>query len=283
MKLYTADAIIGEDRMIGVRRHEERFTEDLHSHDFIEIIYIRDGEVDEYVDNVKYSVKRGDMIFINRGAQHAFTTESGFWDTEIFFSPKVVEDGIITPQNALALLSLTAFNEMRKDQNGGIISFRGEERKEVEFILSAMVNEYNNSLVSSQSVIASYLSILFTKMLRKAEMAEGDSIINDVWQDLKRYIEENSEKHMTLASLATKSFYNPSYFSRVFKQKFGASPTEYIRECRINRALELLQHEDLSVDEIISKVGFTDRSSFYHSFAKRTGLTPAEYRAKHKG
>ena len=145
-----------------------------------------------------------------------------------------------------------------------------------------MLREQEKGLPSSQSIIAHYLSILLTKMLRRSEMAEEDELMRDVWQDLRQYIDENAEKHITLASLAAKSFYNPSYFSRVFKQKFGASPTEYIRERRIERAMELLREGDLPVEESIARVGFSDRSAFYHAFAKSTDRTPAEYRAEHK-
>ena len=46
--------------------------------------------------------------------------------------------------------------------------------------------------------------------------------------------------------------------------------------------MKLLSETELSVDEIISMTGYTDRSAFYHAFSRHTGTSPAEYRAKTK-
>ena len=60
------------------------------------------------------------------------------------------------------------------------------------------------------------------------------------------------------------------------------SLTEYINRKRVDMAIELLKSSDLSVDEISAKVGFYDRSTFYHVFSKITGKTPSDYRAGEK-
>lgn len=282
MKQYTSEKYIGRDKIIGLRRLQNLHRQQLHTHDFIEMVYIDDGSVCETIDGTDYRVKRGDLLFIHYGGQHSFFSEEGFSHTEIFFSPQLVEDGTITPESALALLSLTAFNEMRREQRGGMVSFSGEQRREVEYLLDAMLREQEANLASSQTVLSHYLSILLTKMLRQSEMAESESVMRDVWQDLRLYIDENAQKPLTLASLAARCFYNPSYFSRAFKQKFGVSPMEYVRHRRLEIARELLCGTDLSVEEIAVRAGFSDRGSFYHAFARAENCTPAEYRAKRK-
>lgn len=281
MKTYTAENLI-TDGVIGIKERSGEKNCALHSHDFIEIVYISDGEATQTVDGVEYSVRRGDMLFINCAATHAFFSEKAFDYVEIFFSPKLVAEGVVTPDNALALLSFSSFNDMRGGHDGGKLSFSSNERAEIEFILSAMLREQKAGLVSSDTVMASYLNILLTKMCRKASAA-NENIVNDIWNSLKSYIDECPEEHITLSSLAAKSFYNPSYFSRAFKQKFGMSPVEYIRDKRIDKAIALLISDNISIDEIIENVGFSDRSAFYHCFSKKTGMTPSEYRIKIKG
>jgi len=282
MKQFTSEKYIGRDKIIGLRRLENVHRQEIHTHDFIELVYIDDGSVCETIDGRDYRVKRGDLLFIHYNGQHSFFSEEGFSHTEIFFSPRLVEDGTITPESALALLSLSAFDEMRREQRGGMVSFSGEQRREVEVLLSAMLREQQADLASSQTVLSHYLSILLTKMLRQSEMAESESVMRDVWQDLRLYIDENAQKPLTLASLAARCFYNPSYFSRAFKQKFGVSPMEYVRARRLEIARDLLRGTDLSVEEIADRAGFSDRGSFYHAFARAENCTPAEYRAKRK-
>ncbi len=282
MHTYTSDCYIGKGKTIGMHRMVGKPNQALHNHDFIEICYIAEGEAIETIDGQSYHVKRGDSVFINCGSTHAFTTESGFTHVEIFFSPILVEEGVITEQNALSLLSLSLFNEMRKEQGGGKISFHGEERKEVEFILAAMQKEYESQKSDAGTVLEHYLNILLTKMRRASEEEGGENIIEDIWQSLKSYIDEHPEEDLTLSALASKCFYNPSYFSRMFKKKFGLSPTEYIRLRRIAHAKTLLREEETSVENILHRVGFSDRGSFYHAFSAETGMTPSEYRAKMK-
>ena len=120
-------------------------------------------------------------------------------------------------------------------------------------------------------------------MLRKTETGVHREELGEVWRELSEYIDKNLNSKLTLSALAGKCFYNPSYFSRAFKKKFGVSLTEYIRGRRIEKARLLLETEDASVEEIMSRVGFSDRSAFYHALTEACGMTPAEYRSAFKG
>lgn len=277
MRIFKANDLMAEGESVGLRSKSDDVGYGEHIHEFIEIIYISDGEGSQFVDGVEYSVKRGDMLFVNWGATHSFTSSGTMAYTEIYFSPKLVENGVITPENAIAMLALSSFDGMRAEKSGGMVSFSGQDMIEVEFILGAMKRELERGASASRNVVESYVNILIAMMLRKAS-SEDELLAEDMWQSMKSYIDSNPEEKMTLSSLSSKMFYNPSYFSRVFKRKFGASPMEYLRERRLERAAVLLTSTDDSVDDIIEHVGFTDRSSFYHLFSKRFGQTPSEYR-----
>ena len=281
MKIYTAERHIGKGRTIGIKRKAQSMSEEPHCHEFIEIVYVLSGAATERVDESSYEVERGDVIFINYGSHHAFEPHGDFEYANICFMPEVLSSSIITPDNALALLSLTAFDEMRKDKNGGKLSFFGDDRREIEFIILRMIDEYGGDLTGSDRVIENYLSILLTKMLRRTLVGDP-AISSDVWQELRNYIDENLHEELTLSAIAKKSFYNPSYFSRIFKQRFGVSFSDYLRKKRMEYAMRLLSDTELSIEEIIERVGYADRSAFYHAFSKAVGKSPAEYRASTK-
>jgi AraC-like DNA-binding protein/mannose-6-phosphate isomerase-like protein (cupin superfamily) len=278
MIVYTAEKFIKEGTSIGIFSTREPKHICLHRHDFIEIVYISSGTATEYVDGAKYEVKRGDMLFINIGSNHAFEPHKDFAYVNISFLPEIVSDVIITKENAFSLLSLTAFNEMQKDADGAVISFHGDERKEVENIIEAMQKEYNGDKYGSKSVIECYMNILITKMLRKTQVGAFNGEGVDLWYELSDYIDHNLGNELTLSTLAQKCFYNPSYFSRMFKQKFGTSLTEYVGRKRVELAVKLLRETEIQVDEIARKSGFTDRSTFYHAFSKYTGKSPSDFR-----
>ena len=278
MRVFKSESVIGSGD-IGLNKKNVVDGFALHTHDYIELEYICDGEGVHTVDGNEIRVRRGDMIFMNYGATHSFTTESGFSHIEIYFSPRLVESGGANLKNTLALLALSSFDGMRRDRNVGVISFSGQDRRDLEFILEAMMREQEARRQSYEAVLSSYLNVVLTKMLRASDLKQ---IPEDIWQSIKAYIDSNFAERITLEAVAAKCFYNPSYFSRAFKLKFGVSLTEYVRQKRIEQARLILETEDAPVEEIMSRIGFTDRSAFYHSFAEASGMTPAEYRAAYK-
>ncbi len=277
MRVYRSCEYIESGHRIGVFFSKNNAADQKHSHEFIELVYIRDGKARHYIDDICFEVERGDILFINYGSVHAFEACGQFSYVNICFYPEVVSDSILTRENATALLSLTAFNEMRGEKNSGCIRFYGRERAEVEWLLDKMLAERAEKRPFCDKVIEDCMRILITMMLRKnAPLAEESS--GGLWEELRTYIDENLSAELTLSALAKKSFYNPSYFSRSFRRRFGVSLTEYVSRRRIALAVSLLEEGELSTDAIIERCGFSDRSGFYHAFSKYTGKTPSQLR-----
>ena len=278
MKVFKSKNLIGENS-IGIRRAKPLSPTKEHTHDFIELAYIKCGTATEYVDGTGYSVKRGDIIFMTPNSIHAFEPGENFEHVEIFFSPKLIGDGVTTAANALALLALTSFDNFRNDKSYGLVRFEGDEIQEAELILAAMQKELENKKESYEAFMCNCLNMLLIKMVRASVKA---NVSCDVWQAIDDYIDKNLNKRLTLPLLASKCFYNPSYFSRIFKQRHGVTLTEHLKNKRIERAKELLLDASMTVDDVIQSVGYTDRSAFYSSFYSSTGTTPTQYRLDKK-
>ena len=252
----------------------------LHTHDFIEIVYILSGSVTQTVDGISYDMKRGDIAFLNYGSTHTFSPSAPFSYINVCFSPELLGNSIITPQNAFSLLALTSFNEIRGENSSGKISFSATEREQIEAIFFSMLREYEAKAAGWHTVTEHYLGILLTLMLRHTELSVVEADGEQMWKELFDFIDGNLTAQLNLSTLAGKCFYNPSYFSRIFKEKFGSSPIEYITRRRLEEATRLLRETTLTLDEISTRVGFSDRRNFYHAFSKHFGCTPSEYRSK---
>lgn len=72
--------------------------------------------------------------------------------------------------------------------------------------------------------------------------------------------------------------YHPNYISRQFSRKMGCSFTEYLRDCRVRHAAELLTNTTLPIQEIACGVGYTNALYFSRIFHGMMGLSPSEYR-----
>lgn len=280
MRRYTTEEFMKSNKNMHIFRCKgtPSASDGVHTHEFIEIVYVLSGEMVHEIDGCRYRTARGDMIFMNYGCTHNISSESDYTYVNILFSPEMMADAVITAQNAFSVLSLSAFNEMCSAQDSGCVRFFGKERDEIETLIFSMLEEYEKKQTSWETVLGNLLTNLIIKMLRKTELCIKKSEMDGIWQSLSEYIDQNLDSRLTLAALAEKCFYNPSYFSRVFKEKFGVSLTEYITRKRLSYAIELLSESDLSVDEISERVGFSDKNSLYHAFSRYLDTTPGEYR-----
>jgi two-component system response regulator YesN len=97
---------------------------------------------------------------------------------------------------------------------------------------------------------------------------------------IKQYIAEHMNEDLSLAKLAEKVYFNPSYLSRLFKQNTGINLLSYINEVRLERAKELLKNNDLKIYEIAIAVGYESASYFTQFFKRTLKISPQEYREK---
>ena len=92
------------------------------------------------------------------------------------------------------------------------------------------------------------------------------------------YINDYLNRNLYLTELANLVQISPYYFSRLFKKLTGTTPHQYVTQCRIEKAKELLKMRDLSIAYISQQVGFNDQSHFSKTFCKIVGVTPKKYR-----
>lgn len=95
------------------------------------------------------------------------------------------------------------------------------------------------------------------------------------------------EKHMmdtefSVEVLVKEMFLSRSHFYLKIKELTGLSSSEFIRNIRLKRAMQLLTDSDLAVKEIMYMTGFNTASYFSKCFRKQFGLIPSEYLKKLK-
>ena len=95
---------------------------------------------------------------------------------------------------------------------------------------------------------------------------------------IRSWILANAYDEITVAGIAQRFHYSPSYLTAVYRRVFGVTVTDEITECRIDRARELLSTTSLSVTDIADEVGYKDAKYFMRVFRRRTGVTPSQYR-----
>ncbi|MBW4085413.1 response regulator [Paenibacillus sp. S150] len=100
--------------------------------------------------------------------------------------------------------------------------------------------------------------------------------------EIMRYVEENLEKKITLKEVAAHFDFTPNYLGYLFKEEYGLPFSEYVNERKTSRVSELLSDPTLKIYEIAERMGYKNIIYFNRQFKQITGMTPGEYRKKHK-
>lgn len=146
----------------------------------------------------------------------------------------------------------------------------------------------------------SYLRAVIVRLMRgKDEMAEYYNTASSAYKyhngqivdkeatrfvdQLDTYIDANIDSdELSAESLAAHMQTSTRNLYRKMKELDLLPPNDYIKEHRMSFATKLLVTTNLTIQEIIYRCGFNNRSHFYKEFDKRHGMTPKDYRQKHK-
>jgi AraC family transcriptional activator FtrA len=85
---------------------------------------------------------------------------------------------------------------------------------------------------------------------------------------------------MSVESMAELAAMSPRTFMRRFQETTGKTPSEWLIDARVERARELLEHSDLSIEQIAARSGFGTAATLRHHFRRKLQLSPIGYRAR---
>jgi AraC family carnitine catabolism transcriptional activator len=85
---------------------------------------------------------------------------------------------------------------------------------------------------------------------------------------------------LSMSTLSSRLNISSDRLRQLFKKEIGLSPTQYLRDLRMQRAARLLGSTFLSIKEITAACGIKDVSHFVRDFKKQHGSTPTVFRAR---
>ena len=89
---------------------------------------------------------------------------------------------------------------------------------------------------------------------------------------------EFTDSALSVSDLSAWCGISEAYFRRIFTEKFGISPKEYISVLRIEYAKKLLYSGQFPISDTAHMCGFSESCHFSREFKKRVGCTPSEYK-----
>lgn len=101
---------------------------------------------------------------------------------------------------------------------------------------------------------------------------------NAITTYMKKYINENIEKEITLMDMASVTGYNADYLSMVFMREIGEPFRSYVNRKRMDRIRKYIEKDDMSLEAIAHIMNFKTRSYFNRFVRREAGCTPKQLR-----
>jgi AraC family transcriptional regulator len=98
---------------------------------------------------------------------------------------------------------------------------------------------------------------------------------------LRRAVERlrsDSEADLSLTALASDAGLSRFHFCRAFKESTGLSPHSWLRQYRLEQAMEMLRNTDTSVASVSAALGYSSQTAFAAAFKRLTRETPNHWR-----
>jgi len=149
-------------------------------------------------------------------------------------------------------------------------------------ILQESEQEYN----FRQELIKIRMAEMVILLLRQIDLQDkpkqiGQGKIRSVGV-IDLYFESNLCKNPKADELAAQLFMSRRQLHRLLIKTYGMGFREKLLSTRMNQAKWLLRHTDKTVSTIVGEVGYAHDSAFLQAFRRQFGMTPMEYRAKHR-
>lgn len=133
------------------------------------------------------------------------------------------------------------------------------------------------ALSIGENQVVSYNEIEDNKV---AASLNKDSIADSIEQ----YILNNfTRQDFTVDEIVGEINLSLGYIRQIFRSEKGFTLNDFIINCRINKAKELLVHTEDTAKDISEAVGYYDNRYFYTIFKKKVGMTTEEFRKSQRG
>ena len=254
---------------------------DYHSHDYLELLYVIDGQAYHHLDEKTDFISKGDYLIIDYGKVHKYEQigDIPLRLLNCMFIPRLFDE---TLNKRYQLEEITKnhmfrFNLHTLREHPANVIYHDTDGH-VRNILETMQMEYQNKDLGYQEIMRSHLVILLVEMIRQIKDPNLEDTENEIVNMVTRYVLKHFSEKTLLQKIASKYNYSFSHISRVFKQETGRTIQEYIRAIRIHEACRLLANTTNKITDIAEMVGYGDAKFFTKLFKETIGQTPREYR-----
>lgn len=275
--------MLDRGKLIQIRPHTRFVHFPRHRHNYVEVIYMCQGQTTHIIDNNQVLLREGELLFLNQNAVQEILP-AGREDIAVNF--------IILPE-----FFDTTFRMMGEDENilrdflvdclrqensyGRYLHFKVADLLPAQNLVENMVWTLMNNQPSKRSINQFTMGLLLLQLVHHTDRLDtgaGDFDQQLIFKVL-RYIDEHYRDGQ-LTQLAAALGFDVSWLSRAVKRLLGRTYKELLQIKRLNQAAFLLQTTRLPITDVCAAVGYDNTSYFHRIFRQHYEMSPREYRIR---
>ena len=245
-----------------------------HYHDFYKLLIHMQGDVSYHIEGKEYALQPGDTLLISPGEIHKAELKKACcyeriiaYISEEFF--KHEEAFNVDLKQCFVLASDNKSHVARFTKSSGSLS------QIVRVLKSCFFSKDFGSELLKKVKLEEYMIILNRLLL-----SDNDKFIsatsNPKVIEALDYINNNLNKELSIESIASSLYVNPSYLMHLFKDETGYTIGRYISEKRLFLASQYIANGK-TMTEACYLSGYQNSGTFYYAYKKRYGVSPKNH------
>ena len=236
------------------------------NHEYFIFVYMVSGKRSVNINDCTYILEKGEFILIPPCAKHSFGGEFREFES-------LMASFVISGDNR-RLLNIAAQNWR----------LTGREVNTLRSVIASYQDWTKGDFAAAEETVCRFAILLrqvqsiAAPELKERKLSDAElPLLNRI----TAYLAANRNRHVTVAELSAKLHVSGSTLRQTFRKKMNLSIGHYQLVRRLRQGTLLLKSTDLSVAEIVEKVGFASANGFLLAIKREChGATPKSFRKK---
>lgn len=228
----------------GISRNIDR-----HQIKFHELTFLLKGEMTYYVNDEKFDMVGGDIIYLPAGSMRQRDVGNG------------KNDYVSINFHSIERLPLKYHSH-------------GDINDEVQILLEYLDKIYSGPNAVNPKKLVHIMEALVLQI--------SDNVMSDskppLATEILNYLLKHYSERITLDDISQATYFSVAHCENAFRKAYDKSIVHYLIDLRISEAKHLLTETSMPCSVIARIVGFDDANYFSRVFKKRIGFSPLQYR-----
>ncbi len=251
---------------------------DFHYHEFDKIVFQLGGKVVYHIEGKSYFLKPYDILLVGHNMIHKPVIDP----SEPYERMVLWLGGDYLSRRSREGCDLSTCFTLTEERNVHLLRPKGEERLRYRALFERLKEaaegaDFGAALLADTCLVQLMIALNRDLLGRQEPEEEGAYRFDPKMEEVTRYITEHLEEDLSIDRLAGEFYLSRYYLMHRFKEVYGITVHQYVRQKRLLHAAESIRR-GTPVLKAAMEAGFNDYSAFLRAFQGTYGKSPREWK-----